>query len=195
MRTRIFFLTSVAVAGMAMTAISTPAKAATAQERHCVIDVSTPNAQASCYHTFTEAIAKATGGRVTDAPNDPAAAVKDPHLAARLNASVDKASGAGPAADVLIGIEYEDSDFEGSTYTVTAPWGCDGWHQDADWNWGLPGVLPGGWNDEIGSYRTFSGCLAKHFEHINYAGVSTAYDAGQADMGWMDDETSSIRWS
>src|SRR5256885_608374 len=94
MRTRIFFLTSVAVAGMAMTAIATPAKAATAQERHCVIDVSTPNAPASCYQTFTEAIAKATGGRVTEAPNDPAAAVKD--LAARLNTSVDKASGAGP---------------------------------------------------------------------------------------------------
>jgi hypothetical protein len=61
-------------------------------------------------------------------------------------------------------------------------------------DWGIPS-LPSDWNDEIGSYRTFSNCWAKHYEHINCSGISTAYDAGQADMGRMDDETSSIQYS
>jgi hypothetical protein len=193
MRLRIFFLASIAAAGMGTVAVAAPARAA-GQDRHCVIDVSSPGARATCYDSFTAAIAEATGGRITDAPDNAAAAVKDPRLAARLNAPVTRSGGAAPAADVLIGIEYEDSDFEGSTLTITAPAGCFGAHTDADWDWGLSSV-GSDWNDEIGSYRAFSGCLAEHFEHIDFGGVSTAYDAGRADMGWMDDEASSIRWS
>lgn len=147
-----------------------------------------------CYDTFTEAIARATSGRVTDAPDDSRVAVTDPGLAARLNPSGTKTDAVANAVadDVLIAIEYEDSDFEGSTYTVLRPWGCTGTISDVDWT--VPS-LPADWNDEIGLYRTFSNCWAKHFEHINFGGLSTAFDAGQADMGWMDDETSSIQYS
>ena len=69
---------------------------------------------------------------------------------------------------------------------------CTAALNDVDWT--VPS-LPGGWNDQIGSYPTFSGCRAKHFEHINFGGISTEFDAGQSDMGWMDDEASSIQYS
>ena len=180
-----------ALAAMGLAFVAKPAQAAE-PPRHCVVDVAEKNTPMECYDSFTAAIAKATGGRVTDAPNNVQAALKDEQLTARLNATGATKDRASVAVDVLIGIEYWDSGFRGSTYTFTAPWGCTGTTSDIDWQFAS---LPSNWNDEIGSYRGFSNCWVKHYEHSFFGGISTAYDGGRADMGWMDDETSSLRWS
>lgn len=197
MRIRTLALATLAAATMGITAMSTAAAAEQApapeKDRSCVMDVS--SGTTSCYRTFTEAIAEATGGKIADAPADASAGVKDPRLAARLNATSKKTNTGTVnrvAADIVIGIEYEDSDFEDSSLIYSAPWGCTGPINDFDWG---VASLPSGWNDQIGSYRGYGGCWVRHFEHINYTGVFTAFDSGQADMGWMDDEASSIQWS
>jgi hypothetical protein len=198
MRIRTLTLATVAIASMGVTVLSSAASASAApapvKARHCVMNVATGTT--ACYANFTKALAAATGGAVTDAPADAAAAVKDSRLAARLNASAaTKKSGAvanRAAADIVIGIEYEDSDYEDSTLTYSAPSGCTGPVTDVDW---VAASLPSGWNDEIGSYQGYGGCWAKHFEHINYGGASFGFDSGRSDMGVLDDEASSIQWS
>lgn len=199
MRIRTLVFTSIIVAALGTASLATSAHAATPSKtaepnRHCVINVS--NDALSCYDSFTEAIAKATGGRITDAPDNAREAMKDPRLAAQLNApTATKGSSVAAAADVVIGVEWEDSDFEGDSLTFHAPSGCTGTTSDIDW---VKAVLPADWNDEIGSYKGtqgFANCWVKHFEHIHFSGISTAFDNGQSDMGWMDDETSSIQWS
>lgn len=157
-----------------------------------MVDLAAKSAAPACYTSFTRAIAEATDGRVTNAPADAGAALRDRDLTARLGATGATKDRASIAVDVLIGIEYWDSGFSGSTYTFTAPWGCTGTTGDVDWEFA---ALPSNWNDEIGSYRGFSNCWTKHYEHSYFGGISTAYDGGLSDMGWMDDETSSLRWS
>jgi hypothetical protein len=190
MRIRTLAFASIAIVGMGMAAVATPAQA-TEKDRHCVVNVA--EGSTICFSSFTEAIATATGGQVTDAPDSAGAAMKSPRLAAQLNATSAKKGGASPiAAAIVIGIEWWDSDLGGATYTVTAPSGCTTTLNDIDW---VVPSLPSNWNDEIGSYRSYANCYAKHFEHISFTGISTAFDGGQNDMGWMDDETSSIQWS
>ncbi|MEV4625918.1 hypothetical protein AB0J90_06475 [Micromonospora sp. NPDC049523] len=191
MRFRTLAAATIAMAALGLAFVATPAQA-DAQPLHCVVDVAAKSAAPTCYDSFTKAIAKATGGRVTDAPNNARAAIQDQGLTAKLNATGATKDRASVAVDVLIGIEYWDDDFGGSTYTFTAPWGCTGTTSDVDWEFA---ALPSNWNDEIGSYRGYSNCWVKHYEHSYFGGISTSYDGGLADMGWMDDETSSLRWS
>ncbi|MGI5150060.1 hypothetical protein ACQEVC_27570 [Plantactinospora sp. CA-294935] len=198
MRLRALTLTPIVAAALALPAAAAPAQAAEQTEpvTACVLDVSAAAPKPVCFASFTEAVARATGSRITNAPADGNAAVRDSAFRARLEASNARggkqSASRAAAADIVIGIEYEDSDFEGSRLIVTATSGCTSTLADTDW---LMSGLSSDWNDEIGSYQAFANCYAKHYEHINFTGVSTAYDAGQADMGWMDDEASSITWS
>ena len=188
MRLRTLSLVSVALAALGTAFAAAPAQAAAAERpRHCVANVANPSAPVRCYDNFTTAIAKATGGRVTDAPADVRAALRDTDLLARLDATAGKGLDAKAAhrdpttlaADVLISIEYWDSDFEGSTYTWTAPWGCTTTTGDTDWS---AATLVSNWNDEIGSYRGFSNCWVKHFEHIHFGGLCEAFAGDDADL-------------
>lgn len=185
-------LAMAALAGLGLAFVGTPAQAAE-QPQHCVVNVSDASAQTKCYGSFSKAIANATGGRVTDAPGNARKAKTDSGFAAQLNALRPKAArgSVAPAAAIVISIEWEDSGFEDSTLTYSATSGCTN-PFGLDWQ---ASSMPSGWNDQIGSYRGFANCLVKHFEHNNFSGVSTAFDGGLADMGWMDDETSSIQWS
>ncbi|MCA2211927.1 hypothetical protein [Jidongwangia harbinensis] len=199
MRIRTLMLTSATALGLALAPAVAPAQAAAAPvpgagtSGHCVLDVSAERPAPVCFGSFTEAIARATGGRIADAPADAGTALKDARFRARVEDS--NARGAGRSnslADVLIGIEFEDSDFDDNEWVVTAAWGCTSSLADVDWHVAELGSY---WNDQVGSYQTFSGCRAQHFEHSHFTGISMAYDTGRADMGWMDDEASSIRWS
>ena len=190
MRLRIIAFASITVAGMGMAFLATPAQAqAGSKDRHCVTDVSAPNTPATCYDSFTTAIAKATGGRVTDAPADVRKAMRDPKVTAQLNDT-----SFAPTVNVILSVEWLDSYLGGDSVTFTAPSGCTDTRDDIDWQ---DASLPDGLNDEISAYTTFSNsnCRVKHWEHPNFAGMSIGFDAGRTDMGDMDDETSSIQWS
>lgn len=182
-----------AAAGLSLGFFGTPVQAAE-PPRHCVVNVADDKARTKCFGSFRTAIANATGGQVTDAPADPQTAMNDSGFAARLNALRPRAASGSvaPAASVVLSIEWQDGDFEDSSLTFTAPSGCSITLNDVDWQ---VASLPPGSDDEISSYRAFSGCLVKHFEHANFGGASIGFDGDRVDMGELDDKTSSIQWS
>ncbi len=184
--------TLAAIVGTTASLLAVPTTAGAASAQSCVVDVSRGGTPV-CYSTFTEAIAKATGGRVTDAPPDSADAAKDPDLTARLNAPVSKDK-YSVTADVLIGIEYYNIGYANPDYIFVAPWGCDSNKTYAEFWFDLWGDW--GWNDEISSFRTFSGCMVKHWDLTGYRGDSTPWQYDQYYIGdWMNDRTSSLQWT
>jgi hypothetical protein len=196
MRVRMLTFVSMTVAALGGAMVAAPAQAkepAQQPARHCVSNVADAGAPVSCYDSFTKAIARATGGRVTDAPGDVRKAMRDPELIARLDAPSKQRSGSvGPAGTFILSIEWEDSDFDPDSLTNTASSGCTTTTADLDWS---DAFIPEDWNDEISSYRGFSNCWVKHFEHINFGGISIGFDRERAEMGLMDDQTTSIQWS
>jgi len=169
--------------------------------RYCVVDLSPDAARAPeenrrCHSTFTDAIADATGGRVTDAPATTELARDDADLDLRIDqaAEPDTVTDGSPFAAAparspyVLSIEYSARDYGGDAHIFTATAGCN----------------PGGWqneyvgnlaNDVISSFRTFSGCKVRHFEHRDFEGASLDYQESQAYIGdAMNDQTSSLRW-
>ncbi|GIH17716.1 hypothetical protein [Rugosimonospora africana] len=191
MRLHTLAAATVVAAGLALAAVPAQAQAAPAAPRHCVADVST-HAAPVCYGSFTTAIAKATGGRIADAPGDARAAVKNPAFEARLNALSARTGAVAPAASIVIGIEYADDDYEGSSLIYSAPAGCTTTLNDVDY-W--VDVLPSGWNDEIESFRTYANCDAMHYLDIYRQGSSLGWWASWGDLYFLNDEVSSIAWS
>jgi len=175
--------------------------------RHCVM---APSGETTCFGTFTEAIAVATGGEITDAPADPAL-VDQPSFAARINAIAERvasqpqdptASGIAPRTNVVIGIVYMDSNFGGDTWVFIQPHGCDFNLSTIDFSVANLNTSPydccGGINDEIGSFQSFSGCQTVLYEDWMFMGSATNGGVPIVDMsfvgGAMDDRASSIRW-
>ncbi len=179
---RVFAFVTLAVAALGAGAVAVPAHAEE-KPRHCVVDVAAATSPMSCYDSFTTAIAKATGGRVTDAPADVRTAMRDPKLIAQLNDT-----SFSPAQGFVLSTEWDGSNFSSDSISFTGTTGCD------EFNWSVS-YVGDRWNDDISSYQAFSNCVVRHWEHRDFAGVSTAFDRGQPDMGWMDDETSSIDWT
>ncbi|HEX6755137.1 MAG TPA: hypothetical protein VF109_04235 [Mycobacteriales bacterium] len=137
-----------------------PARAApgtAAPATHCVLAAGAR--AATCYATFPAAIAAATGGRVR-APASAAAAASD----ARFAAALDDPS--VTAASVVVGIEYTNANYSGSTLTLSAPGRCDD-SNDADYWYA---TLPAGWNDVISSFRSYSNCAQQLFRNTYFQG-------------------------
>lgn len=146
--------------------------------QHCVI-AAQPNAEAPvttmrCFDTLQDSLSAATGRTVKLAPGQ------------RVPTSADLA----PASGTVVGIEFKDANFGGGTLTLsatTAGFVCSG---GAYVNFAS---MPSGWNDTIGSARTYSNCKSGHFEYTNNGG--SVKICGCATMGVMNDKTSSIRFS
>lgn len=212
MRTRkgVVALVALAVVGAAApTAAAEPA----AGQQHCVMHLSKVGKSTdTCYDTFTEAIADATNGKITDAPASADSVAGDAGFAARLNAAGAKKGSPqanAAAGGTVIGIEWIHSLWKGSSWTAEADYGCDNNWNQLDW---LQDNLGGTWlNDEISSFDTrFSGtygdCIAVHYEHAYFYGASDKpevyllgmdRDEGRhcgTPLGMMNDRTSSITW-
>lgn len=194
MRFRTFV--AVAAAGMALAFLPTTAHAQP-DPRHCVIDLGTKSV--SCYATFTEAISAATGGRVTTVPDDVTKVQDDPALKAYVAGQV--AANCPGKDGCILSIEHEDDDYDDSSLTARGPYTCSGPVTDIDYE--LP-VMPPGWNDQIGSFLASTDfgepsirglCYVQHFEHHYFQGGWIGPSGSQSQMGGMDDETSSIRWT
>jgi len=192
MRLRIITFASIAIAGMGIAFLSTPAQAQVVEkDRHCVADVSAPHTPTTCYDSFTVAIAKATDGRVTDAPDDARTATHDAHLTAQLTAMETRENGVAKLR-APISIMYDDADFRGSSLIYTGDRDCTNEIGDVIYSVAL--VRPE-WNDRIGSYRAYRGCWLSLFKDLNWTGDSIPFAGDRTDVGFMDDETSSILWS
>lgn len=169
--------------------------------RHCVVNV-TPGAAMTCYTSFTTAIAKATAGRVTDAPDDAKAALGDEELAKKLNRlgkaqSPATAPHAAAANNIVISIEYSGDGYSGSSLIVNASHTCDDYINPVEFSLSS---MPSGWNDDIESFRAYANCGAKHFldigAELSYGGRDDGfYYYRSAFPPFLSDEISSISWS
>lgn len=172
--------------------------------KHCVSHVEPlqPGQKASavqdrgCFDNFADALAVATGGRVRLPKDFRADDVTQEILdTGRSGTPLTYASLAGAQQTyVVIGIDWEHANFSGNTimHETTHLAGCtDG----TSYGW----VNMGGnwWNDKISSARGYTGCHADHFEHSSYGGAMLRCTQGTdvcANMGVMNDQTSSINW-
>jgi len=198
------FFVSVLVALLATIAVPVVVLAAPATNQgplqHCVMKLAPlrPGQHtsdilgSSCYQTFAEAIAAATGGRVhlasTIRPQDLTQAM----LNTGLNATSQSASNVTNTQYVL-SVEYWDWHDSGATWTPTGSAPCS---SSIGYNVSYVGNT---WNDQISSATGYSGCNhVKHWDNSGFKGsniMCTNSSSTCWTMGAMNDHTSSIEWN
>lgn len=140
---------------------------------HAAANVESPTTTTRCFATFEEAVSAATSDKVKLRPGQ------------RVLTQAELAQ----ASDTVVGIEYKDANFGGQNLILTTGAGftCSG---------GLYvnfGSMPSGWDNTIGSARSYANCKSGHFEYTNNGG--SVKICGCATMGALNDKTSSIRFS
>jgi hypothetical protein len=155
-------------------------------ERHCVVSVDVVGdgsaAPSTCYLTFAEAIAAATGGRVHLSNASRSRAVSAAELAPGV------AGGAVvPNTSVVIGIDYLDPNFQGSTFTWTAPAACGNYQTSSE---------PTGWDNKISSVAAFSNCATTLHDGANFGNPAflVGVNGSAGSLGTFNDKTSSEKW-
>ncbi|MFF3734327.1 peptidase inhibitor family I36 protein [Streptomyces sp. NPDC002476] len=161
---------------------------------HCVADAVTQ--KTTCYDTFRESIAAATGGRITDAPATPQKAATDKKFLAKLNAPAETAANTpasrttARSSQTIAAVLYEHGNYYGQSLTLTTYVPC-----------GIGsrfGVLDLGSDfyrfDNLTSSLIASGdCQIELFENPNLTGASQKYSGS---VGWvgnaMNDHASSV---
>jgi hypothetical protein len=165
-------------------AVAAPTTAPNGPETHCVHNLSTGSE--SCFATFTEAIAAATNGAVTDASAAPAQAVADSEFARRLTAAGEITT----ASSAILGISWVHANYAGSSVAWTAAYGCDD-STDIDWQISNVGST---WNDKISSAKSFSNCQSKYWQNSWFSGASTSWFYNLSYFGSMNDQATSIQF-
>lgn len=165
----------------------TPGGAVAGKTEHCVVHLE-DHGKRTCHAGFREAVEDATGGRVTDAPDDPGKAMADPNV-------LDQIGAGGPRlGPIVLSIEFEHIRFGGSSISFTGTHECQSGTANPEFSY--EDLNRVGWNDRISSYRLFANCLANHYENPAWNGVQTGYQATTEYIGdLMNDRTSSLRWS
>lgn len=185
--------TALGVAALTLAAAPTAAHAAT--RPNCVADL-TGRTPTTCFATMTEAVAAATGGRLTDAPATGAEALRDAGFPARVDTA--NAFRTTAANDIVISIEYDlrDHDEDGGILIWKGDKECTTRTTDVDYQISDYNVSAPNWVNRISSFQTFGNCWAKHFENPNLGGASVGFEGTRAYIGAaMDNRTSSQQWS
>jgi hypothetical protein len=153
--------------------------------RHCTVSVETGAAQ--CFATFREAIAAATGGRVTDAPDG---LKVDSKLVAELNTPASTAT-------VPIGIEFLLTGWNGTSVTFTGAHPCTTTTADNEFSRGpLPTVAGVNWNNNIRSFQVLNNCWQTMLDNADCTGLLFGPSGGTSDLGpAANDRTECILWS
>jgi hypothetical protein len=171
------------VAGRAAPEAATAAPGKVAPGAHCALGAG-EGGVLTCFDSFPAAVAFATGGRVTTAPASPQEAVRDAAFTASVEATT--------AATVLVGIEYADLNYGGSSVSMYASGRCDD-SPDADYR--FP-TLPTGWNDRISSFRSYSNCAQQLFDTTYYGGALTGIISSLSYVGQSaNDRASSVTFN
>lgn len=143
--------------------------------------------QERCYGSFREAVADATNGRISDAPEDPATAAKDPKFKARVNdaatPSSERVAGAG---GTVLYLAWQLIGYEGESYLLEYDTRCDSIPFNAD----LTGTW---WDNRISAATAYSGCQAIHYQ-FRYSGLEFwAVDVSDFSVWDFDNRTTSIQ--
>lgn len=96
---------------------------------------------------------------------------------------------ADATTSTTISIDYDASDFTGSTltWTVSNTAGCNGSSYSS-------ASMPSGWNDRVSSSHSYAGCAHNaHYHDTNFLG--TGINCTCSTMGTMNNQTSSERWT
>lgn len=168
---------------------------AQAPERHCVVHLG-ERGRTSCHRTFRQAIADATGGRVADAPLDPAAALSDQTFNHHLDSTADGKKHARVAVQdaIVVSVEYEHADYGGSSRVFTGTHPCTATTGDVDFVYSNLAAV--GFDDTISSFMTFGNCFVSHFENPDFGGIRTVFEPTRSYIGdLMNDRSSSLQWS
>jgi len=179
---------------------------ADARLKHCNVS---PNGETACFATFTEAIAQATGGRITDAPSGPHSEAEETAFVARVRALEHEriANAAGGvttnALTVLIGTVYKSANYslDEQTWNFLQNRGCDGDQRFSDFN--VVNLNTGPYtvsdlNDNISSFHSFSNCATVLWNDWFFMGPATNNGVPVVDMPSLgpafNDQASSIAW-
>lgn len=142
-----------------------------------------------CYSTFSEAISVGTNGAVElPAAMQPSELTEGALITGYTHATED---GYVPAGRVVISVEYRQVEMTGQSLTYVTKQGCSEpkgvAYKDAQ--------LSLAWNDKISSAKGYGGCnRVKHFRHAAFGGDVEVCRPGCAHMGFMNNQTSSIKW-
>ncbi|MEU5163234.1 hypothetical protein AB0G74_27005 [Streptomyces sp. NPDC020875] len=176
---------SVFLAPVPAVAAQAPQGEATAS--HCVGDLDT--GKTTCYDTFRESVAAATGGRVTDATQKTAA--KDKNFPEKLNASTGTGTARAANASHVIGVFYWDANYSGPTWIARAANPC---YNNGRWDWRWTGL--GDWNDAISSIQLAGNCYIRGWEHGDYSGATQYYTSDTTYVGnAMNDRISALEFN
>lgn len=139
--------------------------------------------ESACYNTFSESVKAATKGRVH---LDPSVSPKD--VTDEMLNKVDGKSLA--AAQIVIGVDYDNSNYGGATYTWVVPTsGCT----DSIF-YSVP-TMPNGWENRVSSAKAYSNCnYFYHYRDTNFGTPSVACNTDCSGMGSLDNATSSEKW-
>lgn len=183
-RWRLSFMVTLILAATAFVFPVTASAASNHPARHCTAQLAPLEVgqkasrilSQACFATFSEAIAFASGGRIHVGPN---ATPKD-------------ISPESLTSGFVLGIDFQNGSFSGSSFTATGSTECTGGHNFAITS------MPGGWDNIVSSNYPSSGCnRARHWENTSYGGAlidcrpdQNCYYIGNA----MNDRTSSEEW-
>jgi hypothetical protein len=158
----------------------------------CVTDVSTH--ETTCFDTFTAAIAMATDGRITDAPDDPRAYATDAALRARID-GVASGGGAQPAVSAVLGVIYKDANFGGDPAVYRGSHACSPVFNAApEYEFA---VMPAGFNDEVSSFTTANNCFMVLYAEGGCTGRTTDVNHAREEAyvgDAMNDKASCVRF-
>ncbi|MFC6093038.1 hypothetical protein [Saccharothrix lopnurensis] len=94
---------------------------------------------------------------------------------------------------VLIGTDYTDPNYAGSSLNWTAPGAC--YYNGTRPSWGAPS-MPAGWDNVVSSTRTYSGCKATMlYDYANYGGISMVTGCNSTTLSFMDNRASAREWT
>lgn len=156
----------------------TPPSAASAHEQFCWMNVVT--GEGACYATYAEVIADVSDGSTTlDSEQE------------GLTENQVRELAEGPSATYIISEIYDGAGYSGARFTFTAPRACD---NTTTINFSRS-VMPSGWNDRLSSFKSFSNCSTRIWEHGGFSGASYGFFVDSWYVGdAMNDHTSSIQW-
>ncbi|MGX2993012.1 hypothetical protein JNUCC64_01750 [Streptomyces sp. JNUCC 64] len=180
-------LAAVASVGLLTTPSATAAEQAprvSGTGPHCVAQGETN--KTTCYKTFREAVAAATGGRVTDATQEKAA--RTPNFVDQVNKGADSRTSRTAASTTIQAVLYLEPNYAGSSIFLTGPRSCKN-----DYTWDAEYSMPTGWNDQVSSLRVFSNCHVNAFEHYGFSGASQYFGTDAPWLGVLDNQISSLR--
>lgn len=137
-----------------------------------------------CFDTFAEALSQATSG-----------AVQLERDARPADFSDDMLAGASSTAATLpFGINYQNSNYGGSSYTW---YGNSTQPCSSSLNYGI-NFMPSGWDNKVSSARTIAEMRCRnnyHYQYTYYGGTILNCFSACTGMGSMNDRTSSERWT